>query len=235
MKYLRLFEDNADYQNYINGNNCVTPNICFVKEINSLVFLMKTSIYEWIDLGLPSGIKWSSTNVGATNPEDYGLYFAWGEIEGYTGVTDTKGFSWNDYTLCNSSNVITKYSYDVDNLTILEESDDAAYQTQNDCRMPTKEDFEELLNNTTSKWEALNGVNGIRLTSKANGNSIFIPAAGCCNYGSIINCGSGGYLWSNCLNQYYSGDSCILNFFTESLFMGYYNRCNGLSIRPVHP
>jgi hypothetical protein len=146
-----------------------------------------SSIYEWVDLGLPSGLLWASTNVGAEKPEDFGLYFAWGETEGYEGITDEKQFSWEDYKLCGgSSSTLTKYNNNssygaIDTLTTLEQVDDVAYQSDKTCRMPTKDDLIELTANTTSNFETLNGVNGMRFTSNINGNSIFIPAAGNCN------------------------------------------------------
>lgn len=159
--------------------------------------------YEWIDLELPSGLLWASTNVGAEKPEDFGLYFAWGETKGYTAEdvnNSVKQFIWGDYELCGgSSSTLTKYNNNssygtVDNLATLEQVDDAAYQVDSSCRMPIYDDFEELTANTTSTWETLNGVNGMRFTSKTNGNSIFVPAAGLCDKGSIYDVGSVGYL-----------------------------------------
>lgn len=91
------------------------------------------SLYEFVDLGLPSGLLWATYNIGATKPEEYGLYFAWGETQGYEGITDDKQFSWADYKLCGGSNsTLTKYNNNssygtVDTLTTLEQVDDAAY------------------------------------------------------------------------------------------------------------
>ena len=197
------------------------------------------SIYEWVDLGLPSGLKWASCNVGATKPEDFGLYFAWGETEGYEGITDEKQFSWSDYELCGgSSSTLTKYNNNssygtVDNLTTLEQVDDAAYQSDNTCRMPTKADFEELTANTTSVWETLNGVNGRRFTSKTNGNSIFVPAAGYCGNGSVGNVGSVGYLWSSSLYESGSRYAWYLYFSSDYVFVDSYGRCGGFTVRAV--
>ena len=118
--------------------------------------------HEWVDLGLPSGLKWATCNVGADSPEDYGDYFAWGE-------TTTK----SDYT---SSN----YNYS-SNPTTLPLDRDAAYTNWGTSwRMPTKAEIEELCNTsyTTWTWTTQNGVSGCRVTSKVNGNSIFLPAAG---------------------------------------------------------
>ena len=196
--------------------------------------------YEWIDLGLPSGLLWASTNVGAEKPEDFGLYFAWGETQGYSGITDTKKFNWSDYELCGgSSSTLTKYNNNssygtVDNLTVLEQVDDAAYVSDNSCRMPTEADLEELIANTTSIWETLNGVEGRRFTSKTNGNSIFVPAAGSWNKGSVYDVGSNGILWSSSLDENssrYGRNLTLQSRGYADIFSSY--RCDGYSIRAV--
>lgn len=197
------------------------------------------SLYEFVDLGLPSGTLWATCNVGATKPEEYGLYFAWGETEGYEGITDEKQFNWADYKLCGgSSSTLTKYNNDssygtVDTLTTLEQVDDAAYTSDNACRMPTKADLEELIANTTATWETLNGVNGKRFTS-TNGNSIFVPAASNCSYGSLANVGSLGFLWSSSLSDSSPMYGWALDFASD--YVGVYDdfdRCRGNTIRPV--
>ena len=195
---------------------------------------------QWVDLGLPSGTLWAAWNVGASKPEDLGLYFAWGETQGYNGITDTKKFTWDDYKLCNgSSSTLTKYNKNssygtVDNLTVLEQVDDAAYQSDNICRMPTKADLEELTANTKSTWETLNGVKGMRFTSKTNGNSIFVPAAGYCSSGSVDDVGSYGLLWSSSLYESYSRGAWYLYFNSGSVFVnGDGDRYDGFSVRAV--
>ena len=204
------------------------------------------SKYEFVDLGLPSGLKWASCNVGASKPEDFGLYFAWGETQGYSGITSDKGFYWGDYKYSSGQTSststefkgLTKYntkssSGTVDNLTTLEQVDDAAYTSDNTCRMPTKADFEELIANTTSTWETLNDVNGRRFTSKTNGNSIFVPVAGICNFGSAYNGGSRGYLWSSSLNESDPWYSWYLYFNSGSVYVSNGGRCHGFSVRAI--
>lgn len=197
------------------------------------------SLYEFVDLGLPSGTMWATTNVGATKPEEYGLYFAWGETEGYEGITDEKQFSWTDYKLCGGSNTtLTKYNNNssygtVDNLTTLELIDDAAYQSDNTCRIPTNDEYQELIDNTTSTWETLNDVNGRRFTSKTNGNSIFVPAAGGCNNGSVDYVGSYGGLWSSSLYESNSRGAWFLYFDSDYVHVGSSYRCYGLAVRAV--
>ena len=115
--------------------------------------------YKTVDLGLTSGTLWMDRNVGAEKPEDYGLYFAWGETQGYTAdeVGKTKQFSWADYKYANGAyNKLTKYcnnsSYGndgfTDNLTTLETTDDSALQNAHKFVMPTKEQFVELIKET---------------------------------------------------------------------------------------
>ena len=138
---------------------------------------------DWVDLGLPSGLLWATRNVGATSPEDYGDYFAWGE------TTPKSVYLWTTYIYCNGD-----YN---DNLNILQPGDDAA--TANfGGRTPTKEEWEELMNNTTATWTTQNGVNGL-LFSAINGNSLFLPAAGY-HYGNSPDFyGRRGHYWSSSL------------------------------------
>lgn len=204
------------------------------------------SKYEFVDLGLPSGTLWADRNVGAEKPEGFGLYFAFGETEGYSGITSDKGFYWGDYkyssgqtsSTSTSFKGVTKYntksvSGTVDNLTTLEQVDDAAYTSDKTCRMPTKSDFEELIANTTSTWEVLNGVGGRRFTSKTNGNSIFVPVAGDCGNGSASNVGSNGYLWSSSLDESYPRYGWCLNFNSDYVGVGSYYRYEGLTVRAI--
>ena len=210
------------------------------------VWIDTPSLYDFVDLGLPSGLKWADRNVGASAPEDFGLYFAWGETQGYTDEDIEKGvkkFNWNDYKLCEgSSQKLTKYNNDssygiVDNLTTLELVDDAAYVSDNTCRMPIDDDFEELIANTTSTWETLNGVNGRRFTSKTNGNSIFVPAAGYYNISSVDGVGVRCNLWSSFLSNNSSNpiplNSNCLYFNSSYADVTSISRSVGVSIRSV--
>ena len=182
---------------------------------------------------------WADRNVGASKPEEFGLYFAWGESQGYSGITNEKKFNWGDYKLCGGSNsTLTKYNNNssygtVDNLTVLEQVDDAAYTSDKTCRMPTKADFEELTANTTSVWETLNGVNGRRFTSNTNGNSIFVPAAGSCDGGSVYSVGSYGGLWSSSLDESNPKFGWCLDFYPDYVTVFGSYRCYGLTVRAV--
>ena len=191
---------------------------------------------NYVDLGLPSGTLWATCNVGANMPEGYGNYFAWGE-------TEPKGYyGWNTYQHCNgSSTSLTKYCSNsdygyngfTDNLTTLLPEDDAATANWGaGWRMPTKEEWNELRNNTICTWTIQNGVKG-RLFTASNGNSLFLPAAG--NYlgyniGSI---NSFGFYWSSSLNTNYPDDSWLCDFNLDFYYVGYGDRHAGQSVRAV--
>ena len=199
-------------------------------------FIEMCSDHAYVDLGLPSGLLWATCNIGADAPEDYGFYFAWGETQ------PKDNYDWNTYQYCNgSSSTLTKYcnksnyGYNgfTDNLTTLLPEDDAATANWgSDWRMPTKEEFQELYNNTTVTWTTQNGVNG-RLFTASNGNSLFLPAAGCRYDGSLNDVGSYGYYWSSSLDTDYPRDAWYFDFGWDyyGMFSGY--RSFGQSVRPV--
>ena len=194
-------------------------------------------IHEYVDLGLPSGTLWATYNVGAYSPEEYGDYFAWGE-------TQTKdNYDWSTYQYCmGSENTLTKYCNDAwygyngftDNLTTLQSSDDAATVSWGmDWRMPTEEEWQELYNNTTSIWMTQNGVNG-RLFTASNGNSIFLPAAGCHDGISFNNTFSNGYYWSNSLDTNQPNIAWSFNIRSGNNFgVNNFGRFYGQSVRAV--
>jgi hypothetical protein len=198
--------------------------------------LEKPSLYEWVDLGLPSGLKWAAWNVGATKPEESGLYFQWGETQGYTGITNEKKFWWTDYTLCNGNEYsILKYKY-TDGLTTLEASDDAVVATDSSCRMPTYTEYQELTANTTSVWVADyngTGVAGYIFTSNVNGNSIFIPASGRCRGGSVVEVEQCECLWLSSLELSSIQQSSFFRFNPRSVMVANNLRYEGAPVRPV--
>ena len=193
--------------------------------------------YAYVDLGL--SVKWATCNVGANNPEDYGDYFAWGE------TTSTKNtYDWSTYKYCNgSSSTLTKYNTSssfgtVDNKTQLELSDDAArVNWGGSWRMPTDAEWIELMNNCTDTWTTQNGVNGYRVTSKTNGNSIFLPAAGFRFDSSRNDAGGYGYYWSSSLYTDDPRQAWDVHFDFDSgvVSRDYFNRYYGRSVRPVCP
>lgn len=185
--------------------------------------------HGYVDLGLPSGTLWAVMNVGANIPTNYGLYFAWGETEGYADAS-TKEFSWDDYKFNPSgdSETFTKYN-STDGKTVLDLEDDAAHVNMGgNWHMPTQVQCEELLNtaNCTSTWVTVDGVNGRMFTSVKNGNKLFIPAAGSYNDGGIGDVGDFCTVWSSSNAKFFSLNE-IGGVVSES------SRCNGYSIRGV--
>ena len=191
---------------------------------------------DWVDLGLPSGLLWATCNIGAENPEDYGDYFAWGEI------TTKETYDWSTYQYCmDTYYTLTKYCNDsyygyngfTDNLTTLLPEDDAATANWgSDWRMPTRAEWQELLDNTTVTWTTQNGVNG-RLFTASNGNSLFLPAAGCRYYSGLNGVGSYGGYWSSSLDT--DGPNYAWYFEFGSFYdgVGSTYRSYGFSVRPV--
>ena len=201
---------------------------------------------EYVDLGL--SVKWATMNIGAEKESDYGIMFAWGQTDNAvaTKFVDSKNYpySWATYEHCNGSNkTLTKYNNDsiygtVDNKTTLEPVDDAATQIMgSDWRMPTETEIRELIKNTTNEWTQVNGVNGYKFTSKKEGfqnNSIFFPATGLCNYGSVSYVGSSGSVWSSSLYASSPDYAWYLSFDSGSCSMYYDSfRYRGQSVRGV--
>ena len=188
----------------------------------------KNDTKEAVDLGV--SVKWATCNLGATKPEEYGNYYAWGE------TTTKSDYSWSTYKY--GSDALTKYCTDshygtVDNKTTLEAGDDAATQNWGgNWRMPTIEEWEELFEKCTWKWTTLNGVNGYEVKA-TNGNSIFLPAAGCRDYDELYDAGSYGYFWSSSLSTSYPSSAQGVSFGSGTRRTGSSRRHCGHSVRPV--
>ena len=194
---------------------------------------------EAVDLGLPSGLKWASCNVGATKPFEYGDFFAWGETEQKTD------YSWSNYKWCNGEyNKLTKYctyssfwdsSAPMDNKTFLDAEDDAARANWGGSwRMPLDAEWTELRENCTWTWTTQNGVNG-RLVTGPNGKSIFLPAADNQDGTYLGSVGSFGSYWSSSINTDYPEGALGVSFYSGDVYGGSGYRCYGQSVRPVCP
>ncbi len=213
-----------------------------IADINAVIDIILTPAqaddHDWVDLGLPSGTLWATRNVGASAPEEFGDYFAWGETE------PKDHYDWSTYKWCNGSDTtLTKYcihshyGYNgfVDNKAELDPKDDAAYVNWGPSwRMPTIEQQQELINNCSFVWATQNGVNG-RLFTGPNGNTLFLPAAGGRWDGSLYYVGSYGYYWSRTL---YTCFSCSDLAYTLDFTSGYVdcdgdNRIIGFTVRAV--
>jgi hypothetical protein len=233
-----------------------------LREITSLG-QVKSFKFEWngpemVDMGL--SVRWATFNVGATAPEEYGDYYAWGEIEPYYEVGYSQedpqahwkdgysaGYDWLSYKYCDGSNsTLTKYNNKsnygtVDNKTTLDPEDDVAHvKWGGNWRMPTEYEFEELRNtdNCTWTWTTKNGVNGYLVTSKKRGYegvSIFLPAAGGRSQDFLTFAGKNGYYWSSSLVTLGPDNSSCLIIGSSNKKVGGVSRAQGFTVRPVYP
>ena len=193
--------------------------------------------HEYVDLALPSGLKWATCNVGAATPEEYGGYYAWGETE------EKECYDWNTYKWWKGHNIIwitvTKYCFlakdgDVDEKDVLDPEDDvASVKWGGGWRMPTYDEQNELLKKCHWTWTTQNGVNGYKVTSKTNGNSIFLPATGYRDVTGIYDVGVGGYFWSSSVFTQESAYAEFLQFDKERYSWNGYRRSCGYAVRPV--
>ena len=183
--------------------------------------------HTFVDLGLPSGLLWATCNVGATSPEQAGLYFAWGETEGFTAEQIKKSvrrFIWKTYM------------FHKNNLALLSTEDAAHTCMGGSWRMPTDAEIQELLisKHTVCKWTADydgTGVKGYAITSKTNGNSIFLPAAGVAYGNGIHDVNTyGNYRSSTGNNQMYS---LAMYFHKRMIGMNCEPRYYGFPVRAV--
>ena len=191
---------------------------------------------EYVDLGL--SVKWAKCNIGAETETDYGDFFMWGSTKANTPDECV----W-EHAPFNGGN--TSYNADAFNKVkdtacpngILAKEYDAAAQIMGgDWRMPTDTEIQELLDNTTNEWTQVNGVNGRKFTSIKEGyqnNSIFIPAAGYCDGGSVSDVGDIGYVWSSSLSASYPAGAWNLYFDSGDCGMDNSTRCYGQSVRGV--
>lgn len=193
--------------------------------------------HEWVDLGLPSGTLWATCNIGASTPEGYGNSYAWGE------TSTKKIYKWKSYKYAkNDPNKLTKYctknAYGnngfTDNLTSLQDCDDPAVANWGSGWFtPSETQWKELINNTESKWTTQNGVSGQLFTSKKNGQTIFIPAAGWLFEGDLAWAGSEGLYWSRSLWDNSPDEALYFRFDSSIKYTDFRSRKDGLSIRPV--
>ena len=222
--------------------------------------------HEYVDLGLPSGNLWATANVGANRPEQYGDYFAWGETEPYyeAGYAlenpqshwksgKSGGYVWSSYRFCNGSyTTMNKYCNDpyygggyTDDRTVLDPADDAAHVNWGgDWRMPTVDEFEELIktDGITRTWydvgnTEFGGVPGYKFISNISGyegNWIFLPASGF-REGSQLNAGEDLSYWSSSLDLDHPSCGYCLHHYSGLLLCSYISRDYGCPVRPVCP
>lgn len=197
------------------------------EELDSIVTYDKnlTQGYEFVDLGL--SVKWAKCNVGADFPEDYGDYYAWGEL------TTKSDYSWNTYKWCEISDTsMIKYSTVGINISLEFEDDVARVKWGRQWRMPTEKEIGELCDKCIWQWITINGVNG-HLVTGPNGNFIFLPAAGLCDGTDFEYQGSIGYYWSSMLGYNETAGNTLYFRSNYKEYSLCWYRFYGFTVRPV--
>ena len=230
----------------INFNTVRLPNDSYiVPSYEDYTKTEKAINMEYVDLGLPNGTLWAKCNIGATTETEYGALFQWGDTSGVSGSLVGKysgeNYTWSTAPFNNrSSDYDETYFNSVKDTVcpngILAKGYDAASQIMGgDWRMPTKADFQELIDNTTNEWTQMSSVNGWKFTSKTGTSKyIFIPAAGSCSNGSVSNVGSYGSVWSSSLYTSNPRNAWNLTFDSGNCGMRNYGyRYYGWSVRGV--
>ena len=245
MKYLKRFSTESEYLAYRDDKSkYLKPNVSRSDDKGDVYYNYPPPIvYEAVDLGLPSGTKWATMNVGASKPSDAGLYFQWGDTSGYTadqvGTGEGKkkfASDWSDYKWNPSGDGETFTKYTTTGAALDLEDDAAHVHMGGSWHMPSPAQIQELINtaNTTSTWTTQNGVNGRLFTStKDTSKSIFIPAAGYAWDGSVLFSGGDGLVWSSMLSTDSVDSGQSLGFDSGYVNLFYYSRYNGLSVRGV--
>ena len=242
-----MFDETNDCPIYVPlGSVASYKSAPFWSEYADRIQANPDSIPKSIDLGL--SVKWASFNLGASSPEEYGDYYAWGETEPYYISQDPlvwkegkeSGYAWSSYKWCMGDwNMMTKYCNDSyygyngfsDTKTVLDLEDDAAnVNLGSKWRMPTDAEWTELREKCTWTWTLQNGVNGWLVTA-SNGNSIFLPSA---DYRRDIYFGTDGGYWSSSLDTSYPSFAWSVSFVFNSVLRDYNLRCLGFSVRPVY-
>ena len=192
--------------------------------------------HPYVDLDLPSGTLWATSNVGADKPSDYGKYFQWGDTNGYTkeqiGKDKQFALDFSDYKWGVYPN-FTKYATTGATLDL---EDDAAHANMGGSwHIPTPTQIRELLDNTTRVWTILDGVNGSLFTSKKNpSKSIFIPTAGYASGGSVHYGESISDIWTSMLGKGGVVYGTFFGLVSGGVFLGgYSDRYYGFSVRGV--
>ena len=238
-----LLSGNGDSVSQTNAD-CDKDGNVNIADVTTLIDYLLGGIWPgehiWVDLGLPSGTLWAACNVGATSPEEYGDYFAWGETEP-KDYYDSNTYKW--YSIDNNYSGYTKYCTNsgygyngfVDNKMELDSEDDAATVNWGEkWRMPSCDQFEELSHYCSWQWTQRNGVNG-HLVTGPSGNAIFLPAAGHRFQGSLSGDGSKGSFWSRTLDSepLYMYVACGLGFDSGDRNWIGGLRSNGYTVRAV--
>ncbi len=227
----------VDQAGFVTGKAAGSATIYAKYKGKSASCSVSVSQLAMVDLGL--SVKWADRNIGADKPESIGAFYAWGE----TSVKSV--FNWDNYKWCTGGDYrsLTKYNRypewgQIDNKTVLEPADDIASVIYgNKWRMPTGDEFKELLEKCDWTWATLNGSRGAyRVTSKINGNSIYLPVTGLKEEEFYFDLDQGYYWTSSLLAKKADDAPCyanVLHFSSEEKWVGYTARAVGMPIRPV--
>lgn len=247
-QFITNFDTTAELATFSATTNFGKPHVSLTKD-DSKVHYFENDPYnghEYVEIG---GLKWATMNIGASKPIERGLYFAWGDTQGYTAEQVGSGegqkyFGWADYKYGNRTSSpgaegMTKYK-ETDGKTILEAVDDAAVANWGGSwRMPTTGDFQALRDAVNTEWTddyQGSGVAGLVCTDTTDSSkTLFFPAAGGCSDGSVGYVGNSGGYWSSSLNTDGRQDAYYLSFYNGSADWGDYstNRYCGYPVRPV--
>lgn len=215
-KYLKKFDNHADYEAAKSG--LILPNVSLCVQENDVHYNPTVDPYaghEYVDLGLPSGTKWATMNIGASSETDYGNYYQYGKgVDTYQTTSGDSNYSGTEDPLATSA-------------------DTAAQTWGGSWHMPTSAQCQELFDNTTYTWETNfngSGVNGGKFTAQ-NGNYVFFPAAGYYYSGVKYYNGTVGYYFASTLID--GGLACIFYVTSSSHSINNQQRSVGYSVRGV--
>ena len=243
-KFITNFDTTAELASFSATTNFGKPHVSLTEDDSKVHYFVDDPYngHEYVEIG---GLKWATMNIGASQPSDYGLYFAWGETQGYTAEQVGSGegkkyFGWEDYKYGNGTSSpgatgMTKYNA-TDGLTTLEAVDDAAVANQGGSwRMPTTAEFQALGAAVNTAWTQVNNVYGMLCTDKTDSSkTLFFPAAGYWLNGSVRNIGDNGLYWSSSLATGFRQYAYYLSFgSSKALWSNNNNRCFGCAVRLV--
>ena len=201
---------------------------------------MKENGFEYVDLGLPSGAMWATCNVGASKPEDEGLLFQFGRVDGYKYGGKNHKFRTIEQNMQDTGDEYTSVTTSVKKYNVgetLDFDDDAAHINMGGIwRMPTNDELQELVDNTTQKVEIINGVKGMLFTSNINEHQLFIPFVGYWyeEDGGFMDAGSDAFVWSSQVFPYHVGTAYLLYCSSSGNANIYlYSRSSAFSVRGV--
>ena len=243
-EFITKFDTTAELATFSATTDFGKPHVSLTKDDSKVHYFENNSHngHEYVEIG---GLKWATMNIGASQPSEYGLYFAWGDTQGYTAEQVGSGegqkyFGWADYKYGNGTSEpgatgMTKYNA-TDGLTTLEAVDDAAVANWGGSwRMPTTAEFQALGAAVNTAWTQVNNVYGILCTNKTDSSkTLFFPAAGNWHDGSVGGVGDNSSYWSSSLGTIGRQLACCLYLYSsDARWDNFSNRYVGYAVRPV--